>query len=140
MFLLVCLLSCTGCKPPQMAGQETSVELLQVNDLAEYLTEENGMQYLILPISKAKVHVWEEHKECLDNIDIDLLKMAEDKMSSLLLQYENNSGFCLRVDKGALWLGIEVIESIEPPVSSEYGEEGCGIDHEHQYFWEQITK
>ena len=46
------------------------------NGVSDYLTEENGQQYLILPTSKQKVRVDKQYKQHLENIDVDLLEKA----------------------------------------------------------------
>ena len=60
-------------------------ENLQVNNMSEYFTEEEGKQYLILPISKSKVRIRNEHKSHLENIDIELLKTAEETITKKCL-------------------------------------------------------
>lgn len=110
----------------------------ETNSISEYLTEEDGKQYLMLPISKDKVMLWDGQAQYLDDIDLDLLKAAEEKISKQISQYSNNSGFYLQVDEGYLCLYAEVIVKIDPPASAG-GVGGCGIDHEHMFFGERIT-
>lgn len=102
--------------------------------------EEDGVQYLILPISRSKICVKEENKVLLGNVDPDLLKAAEEKLSAQISQYENYSALYLQNIEGQLYLCAEVIVDIDPPTSGEHGVSGCGTDHEHKFFGERITK
>ena len=141
LLLLVSLaLSLVGCTEPKPGGLGTSTAPVQTDDPEEYLIEEDGEQFLILPISKVKVRVRKEYAQYLNEIDYDLLRTAEETISAKVAQYSNHSGFYLQVDDGHLCLYTEVIVSIDPPESSEEGDSGCGIDHEHQFFCERISK
>lgn len=121
-------------------------ENLQVDNLPEYFTEEEGKQYLILPISKSKVRIENQHKNYLENIDIELLKTAEEIITEKMSAYIDNPCFGLQIDSaGYLCLYVEWIVDINPPnvVTSENGQiidSGCNIDHEHIFFRERITK
>ena len=120
--------------------EATPAETTQSHGVSEYLTEENGEQYLILPISKAKLRVKSQHLSHLNKIDADLLKKAEEMISGYISSYSQNSGIYLGVCDGKLCLCAEAIVKIDPPNTSEYGSSGCGIDHDHRFFYEQITK
>ena len=126
-------------------GNDTP-ENLQVNNLSEYFTEEEGKQYLILPISKSKVRIRNEHKSYLENIDIELLKTAEETITDKMSAYIDIPRFDLQIDSaGDLCLYVEWIVDINPPnvVTSENGEiidSGCNIDHRHIFFSERIAK
>lgn len=103
------------------------------NGVSDYLTEENGQQYLILPTSKQKVRVDKRYKQHLENIDVDLLENAEEKITEEIAQYnKDREHFYLEEEDGHLLLCVEVIVNIEDPTSF--------TDHEHKFFKERITK
>ena len=112
--------------------------------ISEYLIQEEEKQYLVLPISRENVLIWEEHTSYLDKIDLDLLKAAEEKLGVKLAENPNNSGFYLQVKDGTLHLSVEVIVDIIPAqtVTMEDGsvlDSGCGIDHDHVFYMERIV-
>lgn len=116
MFVLIflCVISMVGC-----------------NNISEYIIEEDGIQFLILPISKSRVHIAEEYKEHVNDIDIDMLKAAEEKINEQVSQHTENSAIFLSTnDDGYLCLSAEII--VDSPSSD--------IGHEHKFFHEQITK
>ncbi|MBE6548146.1 MAG: hypothetical protein E7667_04630 [Ruminococcaceae bacterium] len=136
--VLVCLfvLSLSGCNTHQKRKQNSSYSPSE-----NYLIEEQGKQYIILPVSKEKVIVDDHYYKYLDDIDFDMLKEAEIKISKDISQYPDNSGFHLAVIEGYLCLSVEIIVDIELPENTESEvEAGCGIDHEHKFFRERITK
>lgn len=103
--------------------------------ISRYLTEENGMQYLILPISRERVRVWEQYKSRVDEIDLDMLKAAERKLNERCAAYSEKA-FCLSTDEaGNLCLCYEVIVE-----KSDYEKQDSPIDHEHVFIRERITK
>lgn len=138
---LVFILTLTGCSGHQDSGQSTVSTSEETNDVSDFITVEEDEHFLILPISKSKVSVWDEHTQYLDDIDLDLLKSAEEKLSGEISRYSNNSGFYLQLDEGYLCLAAEVIVQVQtdPSVSADNDEAGC-IDHEHKFFSERITK
>ena len=116
MFVLIflCVISMVGC-----------------NNISEYITEEDGTQFLILPISKSRVRIDEQHKEHIDDIDIDMLMAAEEKINEQVSRHPENSAIFLSTnDDGYLCLSAEII--VDSPSSD--------IGHEHKFFHEQITK
>ena len=116
---LICLFSFVGC------GQ---------NDISKYLKKKDGEQYLILPISKEEINVWDEDEvKYLKHIDVDLLKKAEKKISADAAQHEEDPHFYLDFEDGYLCLCAEVIVHFEEPTEN-------GMDHEHVFFKERITK
>lgn len=128
---LVCTLALFGCSNPQ--------------DISEVLVEEEGLQYLALPISKKKVQIWGECKQFVANIDVELLIAAEEKIIAQTRNSERPAGFGLQVKDGHMYLNAEVIETIDPPKikTTEDGyvvENGCDTDHRHVFFTERITK
>lgn len=129
---MACLLALVGCKAHQ------------VNNLSEYLMEEDGEQYLLLPISKTKVLIYDDHKQYLEKIDVDLLKTAEEKLSAKIPQDVNAPWFYLQMDVGDMYLCVEIIVDIDPPetVTMEDGtliSSGCDIDHKHVFYSEPIS-
>ena len=99
-----------------------------------------------MPISKDKVLIRDEYKNQLGNIDIELLKYAEESITDKMSAYTDAPGFSLQFDNfGYLCLHTEWIVDIDPPniVTGENGEiidSGCNIDHKHIFFSERITK
>lgn len=92
-----------------------------------------------MPISKEKVRVSNSYTQYLDDIDLDLLKAAEKKIREELSQYSDTQvDFYLQDREGYLYLIAEIIVDITPPSGAE--DSGCGIDHEHKFFEERITK
>ena len=133
---LVCVLTLFGCVKADIAA---------THSLSDYLVEEEGKQYLILPISQTRVPVGDDLKRSSANIDVDLLIAAEEKISARIQDNEESSGFYLKMDGGDLCLCAEIIEKIDPPkkVTTEDGDvmdAGCNIDHKHVFLSERITK
>ena len=141
---------------PAMLGEVYKVEILETKSveddtvkdgksISEYLIQENGNQYLILPISKSRVHIDNRYKEQLDNIDVDLLKAAEESITDKMSAYTGKPSFDFQLDySGYLCLCTEWIIDIEPPniYIDDNGEtinSGCDIDHKHIFFSERIT-
>ena len=114
------------------------------NNIHEYLTEDDGEQYLILPISNSRVHIEEEHSQYVRYIDVDLLRTAEEKISDRISQYPDHYDFYVSTDDGGhLCLCVEVIVKLDPPevsTDSEFEQRGCGIDHKHEFIRERITR
>ena len=143
---LIVMFSLAGCSAPQSDSQETFSTISENKDISEYLIEEDGEQYLILPISQSKIVVRDEYKQHLDNIDIELLKTAEETICNKMSAYTKSSGFSLQFDdSGYLCLHTECIVDIEPPnvITEDDGEiisGGCNIDHKHIFLYERITK
>ena len=114
-------------------------EYIQAYEMREYLTEEDGQLYLILPESKTKVRVEEHHEKYIADIDVELLKAAEEIISDKIAQREEHSEFYLIEQDGHLHLTVEVITEIETEIL-EGDSAGCGIDHVHNWFSERITE
>ena len=118
----------------------------KTNDIFEYVIEENGNKYLVLPISQIKIGIWHGHENYLSNIDVEMLKTAEKIISDKMSAYTTSPAFALEKDSSdSFYLCAEWIVDIDPPnvVTDENGEvyeNGCGIDHEHIFFSELITK
>lgn len=130
---MACFLSLTGCKAQQ------------ANNQSKYFVEEDGEQYLLLPISGTKVLVYDGHKQYIEKIDIDLLKTAEEKISAKIPQDESEPFFYLQMEEGDMYLCVEIIIDIDPPetVTMEDGtviSSGCDIDHKHVFYSERISK
>ena len=108
-------------------------------ELSDYLIEEDGKQYLILPVSNTKINV-DKYRSHLTKIDLEMLRAADKKLSEEIKHHSENSGIYMAVDYGGeLWLAFEAIVKIDPPNISEYGFSGCGIDHDHMFYKEKIT-
>lgn len=155
--MLVLLL--TACVLHQPAGQDPSAapsgsgvfsEIIASSKLSDYLTEDDGRLYLILPLSNKKIHVDDRHRQHINDIDLDLLKAAEEKITREVSQYPDTEAyFHLRLDEGILYLAAEYIVDIAPNIPTvgpgetlpdDYPTGGCDIDHEHRFIKERITK
>ncbi|MBE6671308.1 MAG: hypothetical protein E7593_03800 [Ruminococcaceae bacterium] len=118
-----------------------NVNLFSPNNISHYLTEENGNQYLILPISKDKVLISDTEAQYLNDINVAMLKSAEEKISEEASKYPDDWDFYISIYEGQLCLCTEIIVDIEPPENPKDGLiGGCGIDHEHIFIRERITK
>lgn len=145
---LLFILTLTGCSGRQPGGQSASSAPEETNGISECILIEEGEHFLVLPISKSKVSVRDEYTRYLEDIDLDLLKSAEEIISDQISLYSENSGFYLQMDEGCLYLAVEVIKQIDPPtidpstveVEGGYEVSGCNIDHEHIFFSERISK
>lgn len=112
---------------------------------AARITKEDGKSYLVLPVSKEKVEIDDDYASYVKDIDGYLLKTAEEKIGEKISLYPENSDFYLETYDGYLCLCVEVIVQLDPPApsidgSDEYVMRGCGIDHDHKFFSERITK
>ena len=150
---LAVMFSFAGCSTHQSDSQEsssaiseTSSKISETKAISEYLIEEDGRQYLISPISQSKMFVGDEYKQYFDDIDIELLKTAEQTICDKMSAYTETPGFSLQFDNfGNLCLHTEWIVEIDPPniVTDDNGEAiegGCNVDHKHIFFYERITK
>jgi len=126
-FVMMILLSLSGC------------DFYNVfESVSDYLIEEDGSQYLILPESGKKVSISQHFNEYVDDIELELLKEAELKINDESSRYSEEAGFGVREDEGCLCLYAEVIidsnmSKYENPIG------GCDIGHEHKFFIEPIT-
>lgn len=107
-------------------------------ELSDYLVEEDGEYYLILPSSGKKLRILyaEYAPEDLERIDPALLMAAEAKLNYEMGAYDVDYHFYAAAYDGEIWLCVEAIRNIDSP----NGENGCGIDHEHIMLEEKITK
>lgn len=131
----------------QTASEVESETTPEVEIEVQIETEEDGDQYLVLPVSGQRVMIWDNQKPYVKDIDGNLLKAAEEKITEEVSGYSDNGGFDLQVYEGYLCLYVEVIVKLDPPVpdisvdgTEEHEMQGCGIDHEHRFFRERITK
>ena len=107
-------------------------------ELSDFLVEEDGKYYLILPASGEKIYLRnaEDDMYYLNGINLLLLAAAELKIKSQMEQYNTEYYFYVYVIDGVVWLNAEAIVDIDPP-NGEGG--GCGIDHEHIFLKEKIS-
>ena len=131
----------------QSQVNNTTQNSSQVDNLSEYLIKDKDNQYLILPISKSKVYIRDKYNKYLNNIDIELLKTAEETINAKISAHPDTSGgFYLGVDDaGYLCLRTECIVDIDPPniITAKDGtiiDGGCDVDHKHLFYSERITK
>ena len=112
--------------------------LLEGKTLSDYLVEEDGEYYLILPASGKKLRILyaKYAPEDLERIDPALLMAAEAKLNYEMGAYDVDYHFYAAAYDGEIWLCVEAIRNIDSP----NGENGCGIDHEHIMLEEKITK
>ena len=108
-------------------------------ELSDFLVEEDGAYYLILPISGKKIGILysEYAPNDLERIDITLLMAAEAKLNAQMASYNVDDHLYAAAYSGEIWLCAEVIVYLDPPNGEGVG---CGIDHEHIMFEEKITK
>lgn len=139
-FLLtfVCLISLIGCnqnQPTPANYQETSSAPPKEESISDYMMQESGRQYLILPISNTKIRYDYSDKKYLEQVDLDTLKTAEENLTSKVKEYTDAPHFYLQSEEDCLYLGVEVIVQKD---STDL--KGCGLDHEHFMYTEQLTK
>ena len=149
LILIAMLSAFASCNSPkkqedgtQARETEQSTEAHDSTAPLPYMSEENGAYILTLPKSGEKIKLENEELLYVPYITDALVDAAETKITSEISKYSNNSGFYLQVTDGYLCLTVEVIKSIDIPVSTEengFTEGGCGIDHEHIFFSERIT-
>lgn len=134
------LLGLAGCGVQSDPDTSEPHERLLSNSDPDYILREDDETYLILPVSKEKVGAT-ECENLLSTIAPDMLKAAEEKVNQQVAQYEDDSKFYLYAEDGHLYLCKEVIVELEYSVP-ESGEcvLGCGIDHDHLFFKERISK
>ena len=116
--------------------------------ITDMVVEENGIPWLVLPISHRKVNI-DGEQDYLDKIDLSMLRAAEEKLLDRMDAYtlEGDSYFWLSSHDGQIWLCMELIISLDPPpyptdptyTRPTVPQEGCGIDHDHLYFSEPIS-
>ena len=82
--IFVFVLSLAGCNSHQPNTQDTPSTSSVTESILDHLIEEDGEQYLILPISKKRVRVTSSHMQYLDEIDLNLLRTAEEKSGKTL--------------------------------------------------------
>ena len=136
--LVMLLATLTGC----MASKNPSGSEGEQPKQAQCLSEENGVYKLTLPKSKEVIELYEEQVRFVPYITDALVEVAENKITEDVSQHSNRSNFFLQITNDYLCLVVEIIKSIDPPVSAEEGEiadGGCGIDHEHLFFSERIS-
>ena len=102
---------------------------------------EDGETYLIMPNSGKKVLVWGDELDALNQIDGYVLSAAEDKIYQEALKHTDNPDIYYEIQfwKGKLSLYGGLILFFDPPEGME-GLSGCGVNHEHLYFYEELTK
>ncbi len=136
--LVMVLAALTGCNASKKPSGKEGEQPKQ----AQCLNEENGVYKLTLPKSKEVIELYEEQVRFVPYITDALVEVAENKITEDVSQHSNHSNFFLQITNDYLCLVVEVIKSIDPPVSAEEGEiadGGCGIDHEHLFFSERIS-
>ena len=103
--------------------------------------KEDGETYLILPNSGAKVLIWGDTLDAIAQIDGYVLSAAEDKIYQEALEHTDNPEVNYEICfwEGKLSLSGDLILFFDPPEGME-GLGGCGVDHEHLFFHEELTK
>ena len=130
------LLSVCGC------GNESS-ERSRMPDAKVSYVENNGKTYLVLPTTKWEVLVEDAYIPYLKNVDPELLAEAEKTVVDTPSMDElNGRHFDLELREGTLYLCIEIIVPIDPPILDEEGGQifGCGYDHDHKFLDLPISK
>ena len=116
-----------------LEDQEDEVE---EENISEYIVEEDGNTYLILPISKQKIRIDKSEFKYLNSISFNLLKKAEKKITNEASEYGQKTGFYLSQEENNLYLCMEVIVELPSKIIDGY----TVHDHEHKFFKEKITK
>lgn len=125
---------------------------LTKSPLSDLIIEEDDELYLILPISNKKVSVYGSRSD-LEKADLDLLRAAEEKIWDKNNSYSENQEpyFIVYAKDGQVTLHAELIVHYDPsriptgtastdPTAYTPLQTGCGIDHDHIYFNEVISK
>lgn len=130
LLLLVCFIAC--------ASTEETTALPEITEPSypEYIGEEEGRLYLILPLSKKRIWIEESEKPHIEKIDLATLTAAEEGLNAQIAQYEETPGLYFRVVEGCLYLYAEIIVEYDPiELPGGY----FGSDHEHLFFKEKLT-
>lgn len=120
----------------------TAIEVSEVS--ASCISKnEDGAYILTLPNSGETIELRDEQILYVPYITDELVETAENKLNEAVSAYTNRSAFYLQINDGSLCLAVEVIRQLDPPTSQdtegEIVDEGCGIDHEHLFFYERIS-
>ena len=137
LFLLVLIMGAvllSGCISGAAYGGEASVAL------------ENGEYVIVLPLLERKFVVRDSYIKYVTHIDAELLIKAEKELFKDMGSYKDSAPIYLSQDsEGYLCLACEYIVAIDPPKIEVLEDgtvisDGCGIDHEHLFWDERITK
>lgn len=104
------------------------------------ISHEQGAYVLTLPSNGEKITLKDDFTPFVPYIADALVVAAEKKITDEIAEYSNSSGFYLQISEDYLCLVQEVIHYMDPPETA--GSEtlsGCGIDHEHLFFSQQIS-
>ena len=109
-------------------------------DISQYIVEKDEKTYVILPISgrKVKIDSFAVQNKYFENIDVELLTAAEQKILKASKEYGDTPLFYLQFKAGNAFLCSELIEDLDPS-DPDYGNVGCG-DHRHVILTEPISK
>ena len=107
------------------------------SNISDYITNENGKYTLTLPVSKTTLDFPDEYTSYLEDLDADLLKEAEEEIIDNCSEYSGTPVYYIDEEDDYLCLCVEIIEPIE---SADGSDKGCGIDHEHIFLRERISK
>ena len=104
------------------------------------ISNEQGVYVLTLPSCGEKITLKDDFTPFVPYIADALVVAAEKKITDEIAEYSNSSGFYLQISEDYLCLVQEVIHYIDPSeTAGEYNLSGCGIDHEHLFFSQQIS-
>ena len=117
------------------------VLVLSLCGCGKVVVNQSGSDWqLVLPKSKKTVVVMSAYSQYVDDIDPWLLRQAERKITRQASKYGEQPGFYVQLNSAdKLELCAEVIVDIDPPKNAD-SDSGCGIDHDHLFFCEPITK
>ena len=104
---------------------------------ADIIKKKDGKTYIVLPDSKQEIACYDYCEVYLDEVDAELLKAAEKKISEDVSEYDDDVMFDITAEDGELYLYSEVIVYVD---ESETSDDLCGGDHIHKVFKERITK
>ena len=122
------------------------------HNISDLIIEDDRCDYIILPISQKKAELSSKTIiPDLANIDLAQLEQAETKLLEQINSYHDREEplFHIYQHDGQIGLSVELIVYMDPPTfhptgplatDPRYMYGGCGIDHDHLFFFEVISK
>jgi len=133
VLILLLLLTLFGC-----GKSDNSPKTTEITDISQCIISDETGRHLLLPISGRSIPVGADEVPYLEEIDLKLLKAAEEKIYTHTKEYTDHPDILLSKDhEGHLCLVTELIVPLPPEEIKE--DEACG-DHKHIYLQEKITK
>ena len=104
---------------------------------------DNGTRVLVLDDAPANVQIIvpDENLPYVSQIDRELFASAYETLLSFVKADSTVEAYVSQNADGYLVLSADVITMIDPPNVSEHGDtSGCGIDHEHNIVYQEISQ